>query len=118
MDAAVSDRARRFMVGVKRRLQAAVPPCVFLLLVAYFLWSATQGDRGLRAMAQREEDLRGAQAMLARAEAETAVWERRVASLRSAHIDRDALDERARAMLNLSHPDDVIVLYPNNQKLF
>lgn len=103
---------------VKRQARAAVAPAVFLSLSAYFIWHASQGDRGLVVYAEREKDLVLARAQLGRAEAEVALWERRVAGLRGARLDADALDERARAMLNLSEPADVILIYPNSQKLF
>jgi cell division protein FtsB len=107
-----------FARNLKRRGRAAVPPLIFLSLVAYFLWQATQGEHGLQEYARRLKDLDGAQAELAQAQADQAAWELRVASLRRDHIDPDALDERARAMLNLSKPDDIILLYGNGQKLF
>lgn len=103
---------------IRRRVKAAVPPLVFLLLIAYFVWNATQGDRGLRAYAGRLEDLKAAQADLSRAEAELASWERRVSSLRGTRLDPDALDERARAMLNLSDPGDVVILYGQGKRLY
>ncbi len=102
---------------MRRRLRAATAPAVFLLLVAYFLWSATQGAHGLHAYAERQQDLLAAKAELAQARLEQATWERRVAGLRI-RIDGDALDERARAMLNLSDPQDVIVPYEKGKRLF
>jgi cell division protein FtsB len=104
--------------ALKRRARAAVPPLIFLSLVAYFLWSATQGERGLRASLQRQQDLAAARAELVRAEGDLAAWERRVASLRTSRLDRDALDERSRAMLNLSDPGDIVVPYGNGEKLY
>ncbi len=59
-----------------------------------------------------------ARADLKRAEAERVMWERRVSAMRANNLDRDALDERARAMLSLADPADIIVLYPPGQKLF
>src|SRR5688572_28346163 len=103
---------------IKRQVRAAVAPVVFLSLTAYFGWHASQGDRGLVTYAERQKDLVLAKAQLARAEAEVALWERRVAGLRGARLDADALDERARAMLNATDPNDVVVLYPNGQRLF
>ena len=103
---------------LKRRARTAVPPLVFLLLTGYFVWNATQGDRGLKAYAQRQQDYVAARADLARAEGELAAWERRVLSLRSNRLDVDALDERARAMLNTTDPADVVVLYGQGKKLF
>jgi cell division protein FtsB len=102
---------------IRRKLREAAAPAVFIALVAYFLWGATQGDRGLEASPQRQEELAAARAEQARAEAEVAMWERRIAGLRT-RIDTDALDERARAMLNLSDPRDIIVQYDRNQHLF
>ncbi len=102
---------------IRRKLRGAVAPAVFLALVGYFLWSATQGDRGLEASPQRQGELASALAEQARAEREVDMWERRIASLHT-RIDADALDERARAMLNLSDPRDVIVPYDKGQRLF
>ena len=95
--------------AVKRQAKAAVAPSVFLLLTAYFVWSATQGEHGLRAYAVRQGDLRNALAEKARSEGDVATWERRVAALRNNRLDRDALDERARAILNLAEPTDIVV---------
>jgi cell division protein FtsB len=103
---------------LRRKAKGAAPPAVFLALVAYFLWQATQGEHGLHALAERQQDLKAAQAELARAEAEVAIWERRVTGLRTSRLDPDALDERARAMLNLSEPSDIIVPYGTGQRLF
>jgi cell division protein FtsB len=109
-------------MNITRRLKwwgkAVTPPLLFLSLVSYFLWQATQGEHGLRAYALRQKDLIGAQAELARTEADLAGWDRRVAAMRSNHLDPDALDERSRAMLNLSQPNDIVVPYGNGQKLF
>ena len=103
--------------ALRRRAREAVPPMLFLALVGYFVDNALQGGRGLEASKQRREDLRLALDEQSRAEADVAVWERRVAGLRT-RLDVDALDERARAMLNLSEPSDVIVQYGPGQKLF
>jgi cell division protein FtsB len=103
---------------IRRRLKAVVAPLIFLSLVGYFGWNAVQGDRGLMAFAQRKELLAQAREDQARAQAELEAWERRVSGLRSRHIDADALDERARAMLNLADPSDVIVPYAPADRLF
>ena len=102
---------------LKRRLRAAVAPMVFLLLVVYFLWNATQGDHGLHAYAASQQQLAAVQQEQKTVEAEIARWNRRIAGLQT-RIDGDALDERARAMLNLSDPQDVIVPYDKGQRLF
>jgi cell division protein FtsB len=103
---------------LKRKARAAIAPVIFLSLVAYFAWNATHGDRGLMAYAQRQVLLKQAQDDLSQAQADRDSWERRVAGLRSNHIDPDALDERARSMLNLADPNDIVVPYGPNDKLF
>ncbi len=103
---------------LKRRLRASIAPLFFFSLVGYFCWSATQGDHGLVAYAQRQRLLQQAQDDLAKVQADRTLWERRVAALRMDHLDADMLDERARAMLNLSDPGDLIVPYADKDKLF
>ncbi len=107
-----------FMRALKRRARAAVPPLIFLSLTGYFGWSATQGDRGLQAYVLRQKQLSEAKAQLATATAERDAWERKVASLSSNHLDADVLDERARSLLNLADPADIVVPWPKGQKLF
>ena len=102
----------------KRRARGVIAPVAFLAVAGYFAWSATQGDHGLVAASQREGLLRQAKADLAVATADRDGWERRVAALRASHLDPDMLDERARAMLNLADPTDVIVPYASKDKLF
>jgi len=103
---------------LRHRAKAAIAPLVFLAITAYFGWSATQGHHGLVAHAQREALLRQAQADQDAAKAERDGWEQRVAGLRANHLDLDTLDERARAMLNLANPNDVIVPYVAKDRLF
>jgi cell division protein FtsB len=103
---------------VKQRLRGAIAPVVFLAVTAYFCWNAVQGPHGLKAFAAQQAMLNQAQADLAAAHAERDAWQRRVHALESDHLDRDMLDERARALLNLANPDDVIVQYSQKDRLF
>ncbi len=104
--------------SAKRAVQAMIPPVLFLSLAGYFGWNAMRGDHGLRSYVVRRPQLVTAQGELAAAQAERDAWEKRVAGLRANHIDPDTLDERARAMLNLADPNDVVVPYGDNNKLF
>ena len=103
---------------IKRRLKAAVAPLIFLSLVGYFGYNAVQGDHGLVAYAQRQQLLAQAQGDQAQAQGDRDAWELRVSELRSRHLDADMLDERARAMLNLAEPSDIIVPYSQKDHLF
>ncbi|GAC1345817.1 MAG: hypothetical protein NVSMB18_26350 [Acetobacteraceae bacterium] len=103
---------------VQRGLKAVLPATLFMALIGYFLWNATQGDRGLQAYAVRQQQLKVVQTDLTRTLGERDGWERRVAGLRSQRLDPDTLDERARAMLNVADPADIVVPYGAGQKLF
>ncbi len=107
-----------FWANVKRRLKAATAPLLLLSVAAFFGWNATQGNHGLVAYAQRQVMLAQVQADNAAARSERDAWLRRIAGLQASHLDPDLLDERARAMLNYADPRDVVVLYPQTDKLF
>jgi cell division protein FtsB len=114
----IREAALAFGRTVKRKAKGLIAPSIFLALVAYFVWNVTQGDRGLKSYAQRQDLLHQAQAELVRADKERDAWEHRVAGLRNQHIDRYTLDERARAMLNIADPTDIIVPYGPKDRLF
>ncbi len=103
---------------VKQALRAMVAPALFLSLVGYFGWNATQGDRGLQSYAMRQGQLLAVQADLRKAEAERDIMERRVAGLRTNRLDPDTLDERARAQLNFADPADIVMMYGSGKRLF
>ena len=44
--------------------------------------------------------------------------ERRVTGLRGDRLDRDQLDERARALLNMAGRDEIVVPYPQDRRLY
>ena len=103
---------------IKSGLRAAVAPTLFLGLVGYFMWNATQGDRGLQAYAVRERQLQVLRTELDKVRGDQHDWNRRVSELQSQHLDPDMLDERARAMLNLVDPTEVVVPYGQGKRLF
>ena len=103
---------------IKHTARAMAAPTLFLGLVGYFSWNATQGERGLHNYAIRQAQLQSVQDELNRYTTERDTMERRVAGLRSQHLDPDTLDERARAMLNVADPNDLVVMYGPGRKLF
>ncbi len=103
---------------IKRRAKLCAPPVLLLTVAAYFCWSATQGPRGLQSYVRQQDQLHLAQQALAAANSDLDSWERRVTGLRNTHLDADTLDERARAMLNLADPADIVVMYPHGKPLF
>ena len=82
------------------------------LFIGYFAANAFTGNHGLRAQQDLDQQMAAMQQELAQVKAERAVWERRVALLRSDRIDPDMLDERARALLGLADPRDLTLLLP------
>ena len=92
------------------RFRAFIFPVLALGAAGYFGYHLQIGDHGLKARAdveRRKEVLAGAVAVLKEVRERL---ERDVALLRPESLDPDMLDERARAILNLSHSDDLIML--------
>ena len=104
--------------SVKQRLQGAVLPCLFIGLCAYFAHHAIGGSRGTNARELRHAEIMAARAELAAAEAERSSMERKVVGLRSEHLDRDVLEERARALLNVVARDEIIIPYAQSARLY
>jgi cell division protein FtsB len=77
---------------------------------AYFIHSAQTGDRGLVAKREAKAQTDATMVEIAALKSEKAAWERRVSQLSSEKVDRDLLDERTRAMLNVVHRSDVVIL--------
>jgi cell division protein FtsB len=80
------------------------------LFIGYFGVNAFTGAHGLRAQADLDKQLARMEGELGHLKAARAVWERRVALLRSDRLDPDMLDERARALVGYADPRDVILL--------
>jgi cell division protein FtsB len=78
--------------------------------IGYFGINAFTGNHGLRAQIDLDQQMTAVQEELRQVKAERAVWERRVALLRSDRLDPDMLDERARALLGYVDPRDLTML--------
>jgi len=91
------------------RLRHALIPVVCLIVISYFAYHAVYGRHGFIAwlslqnrvdtLSQQLNDVRQAREQL----------DRQVALLRPESLDPDLLDERARAGLGFSHPDDIVI---------
>ncbi len=89
---------------------------MFALIFFYFAFHAFHGERGLLAYIRNSHQLSEAKEELARATAEREVLEKRVRGLRSGSLDLDLLDERARDMLGLVRPNEILVVWPQDEK--
>lgn len=109
MTSNITDSLKR---AAKSALRQTIGPAIGACVVAYFVYYAVQGDRGLIALKHIESEIARAEQVLSQVRGERERMERRASLLRADHLDRDMLDERARAMLNLTHPNDVILSLP------
>jgi cell division protein FtsB len=79
-------------------------------LIGYFGFHAFNGQRGLHARHQIDQQMAELTAELERLRIERAQWDRKVALLRPDKIDPDTLDEQARLLLNAAHPNDLVMM--------
>lgn len=82
-------------------------------ILAYLLYHTVQGDRGWFAMLRLQREVGEAEKTLAVLKEESDTIEKRSDLLRPEHIDPDMLDEKARALLNFSRPNEIVIVEPN-----
>src|SRR5918998_6949894 len=100
------------MVVRKRARKILIPLALYGvsgLVVGYFVHHAHSGARGLEAKRQLKIQVHEISKELETVKTERAEWERRIALLRSDQIDRDLLEERARALLGRVHRNDLVI---------
>lgn len=85
---------------------------VCLALSAYFTYHLIAGDRGIQARHRVQAEIAARQGELAGLIQVRKRLERDVALLRAEQLDPDMLDERARAILNFAHPNDLVIVSP------
>ena len=91
-----------------------VTPVVCLAIIAViagFTYSGLYGGNGLGALRTAEEEEIRLTRDLATLTAERDAIENKVRRMRTNYLDLDLLDERARAVLGYSRPDEIII-YP------
>jgi cell division protein FtsB len=97
----------------RRRLRAFLNALalytVAALVIGYFGVNAYTGNHGLRAKQDLDQQIAQLSVELSGLKAERAVWDRRIALLKSDGIDPDMLDERARALLDYADPRDLVL---------
>lgn len=98
--------------GMNRVARSLMGALAGAAVVGYFAYYAIQGDRGLIALKQLQGEIERAHQVLDQVRSERQYIEQRAQLLRPDHLDADMLDERARLILNLAHPDDLVILLP------
>lgn len=90
-------------------LRVAVAPFLLTCATAYFAYHALEGERGFGAHNRLTLDVEETRRVLALVNLERERLERRVALLRPGALDLDMLDERARSVLGVAHPAEIVV---------
>jgi cell division protein FtsB len=98
---------------IKRRAKDVIGPVLGFCVVGYFAYHSIEGDRGLVAYLRLTEQIQLARSQLAEVAAERKALEQRVGLLRPNQLDPDMLDERARLLLNLARPDEIVIPDPS-----
>ncbi len=84
-------------------------------IVLYFVGHGVLGERGFVALSQIEYQISDAKSDLKKLQTERQKLEARTKLLRPDGLDLDMLDERARATLGYTKPNDYVILY-NDKK--
>lgn len=100
----IRPRLRRLLIPLA--LYAVAGP-----VSAYFLWHASNGDRGLKARAAYKAEVAELLSERQALELDKQRLERRIAQARSQAIDRDVLDGQARLTLGRVGANDIVVFY-------
>jgi cell division protein FtsB len=79
--------------------------------MAYFGYYAMFGQRGWTNLSKIEQQVKILEVQLAELSDQRQSLEHRVKRLRPDSLDRDLLEERVRATLNLSSPHDTVIYF-------
>jgi cell division protein FtsB len=99
---------------MRRRARVLVGPLLGLALTSYFVYHTIEGDRGLRAWRDINQQLHVANDQFATVAAERDALEHKVDGLNPNHVDPDLLDQQIRQQLDLVSPDEVILTQPSS----
>jgi cell division protein FtsB len=100
-------RLKAVMTGLALYAMAAA-------IIGYFFVNAYTGKYGLNARLELDQEIATLTAELSRLKTERVTADKRVALLRSASVDPDMLDERARYQLDYVHPRDLVKMIGPN----
>ena len=84
-------------------------PAFFLLLIVYFVFHTLHGSYGVYALTEMKLRTDSLEADLLALRLEREAEEHRIALFRRETLDPDMMDERARAYLNVAHPDEIVI---------
>ena len=100
----------RVVREIRKRARLIAGPVLGISLMCYFVYHLVEGERGLISWLRLSQEVKLAKTRLAQLDGEREALDRRVSLMRPEHLDRDMLDERARATLNLVAPHEIVIL--------
>ncbi|MBM3557792.1 MAG: septum formation initiator family protein [Alphaproteobacteria bacterium] len=100
----------KILADIGRTLLKAAPPFLVVSAGLYFGFHALEGERGLTAHTRLSHEVEIASHALDETKAKRETLERRASLLRPSGLDLDMLDERARRVLGLVHPAEIVIL--------
>ena len=80
------------------------------LLSCYFVWQGLNGNRGLKAGEEFQQQLDKLRYERNFMKMQRLQWEQRVSLIRGETVDADILDETARSQLNRANKNDVLIM--------
>ena len=99
----------------QRNTGRLIVPAVSALFLAYFGFHAYHGEFGIYSKYLYEAQAVELQARLDAVKAQRVGMERRVQLLQDGSLEKDMLDEQARRALNLSKPDEIVIMRTSAQ---
>jgi cell division protein FtsB len=94
----------------KRRFGRFVVPAITVAFLSYFTYHSIHGDLGLHATERFERQRIERATELAKLTQTRVALERQVEFMSDGSLERDMIDEISRYQLNVSRPDEVVIL--------
>lgn len=94
----------------KRRSGALIVPAISAVFLSYFAYQAFHGEFGIYSRYKLTAEANVLQTRLDAIRERREKLEKKVDFMKDGAIERDMLDEQARAALDLARPDEVIIL--------
>ncbi|WP_108660403.1 FtsB family cell division protein [Acuticoccus kandeliae] len=95
----------------RSRFAFLILPLLFCSIAFYFGWQSTRGDFSQTGREALKAERHARETELVLLVARRKDLEAAVARLRTDALDADLLDERARAKLNMAHPNEIVILH-------
>lgn len=90
-------------------LRHFVLPIITIAVLSYFGFHAFHGEYGLIAEARLKNRSDNLSAILEELKDQRQVLEKRVTLLRPESLDTDMIDEQARKILHMAHPNEILI---------